>query len=221
MAHGATQVWGRYPSPMRSWQGYPSSVITEDMVRPDDADFAGGYLLQSLGAQPGTYATTLVRGGGLRGPHLSAALQDYPYVAGIGMNGECLPDEANRLELADEVDEHGVPLARVTFSPGDNEIALRGHAVRTMTAIVEAAGGRDVRVLQRTAHTIGTARMGTSPESSVVEATGRSWEIRNLWICDNSVFPSSLIANPALTIMALSLRTAQALRETMTDRSAG
>ncbi|RYY51816.1 MAG: hypothetical protein EOO24_66220, partial [Comamonadaceae bacterium] len=34
-------------------------------------------------------------------------------------------------------------------------------------------------------------------------------DIDNLWICDNSVFPSALVANPALTIMALSLRTAE------------
>ena len=33
----------------------------------------------------------------------------------------------------------------------------------------------------------------------------------NLWLCDNSVFPSALAANPALTILvALSLRTAEA-----------
>jgi choline dehydrogenase-like flavoprotein len=42
-----------------------------------------------------------------------------------------------------------------------------------------------------------------------VDAFGRSHEIDNLWICDNSVFPSSLAANPALTIMALALRTAR------------
>ncbi len=78
-----------------------------------------------------------------------------------------------------------------------------------MTAIVEAAGGKDVRVLDRTAHTVGTARMGLDAGDSVVDAAGRSWDVPNLWVVDNSVFPSSLIANPALTIMALSLRTAE------------
>ena len=57
----------------------------------------------------------------------------------------------------------------------------------------------------RPTHTIGTCRMGDDPERSVVDRWGRSHEIPNLWICDNSVFPSSLAANPALTIMALSL----------------
>ncbi|QVG67619.1 GMC family oxidoreductase [Curtobacterium flaccumfaciens pv. flaccumfaciens] len=207
-AHGATQVWARFDESMRSYRGYPSSIITEDFVRPADADFAGGYLIQSLGVQPQTFATSLVRGGGLRGAELVRALQDYPFSAGVGINAECLPYDDNRLELTDELDEHGVPRARVSFTPGSNEEAIRRHAVRTMTTIVEAAGGQDVRVLERTAHTIGTARMGTDRETSVVDQDGRSWDVPNLWIADNSVFPSAVIANPALTIMALSLRTA-------------
>ncbi|MCU0114582.1 GMC family oxidoreductase [Curtobacterium poinsettiae] len=207
-AHGATQVWARFDESMRSYRGYPSSIITEDFVRPADADFAGGYLIQSLGAQPQTFATSLVRGGGLRGAELVRALHDYPFSAGVGINAECLPYDDNRLELSDELDEHGVPRARVSFTPGSNEEAIRRHAVRTMTTIVEAAGGKDVRVLERTAHTIGTARMGTDRERSVVDQDGRSWDVPNLWIADNSVFPSAVIANPALTIMALSLRTA-------------
>ncbi|WIB69342.1 GMC family oxidoreductase [Curtobacterium sp. MCBD17_026] len=207
-AHGATQVWARFDESMRSYRGYPSSIITEDFVRPADADFAGGYLIQSLGVQPQTFATSLVRGGGLRGTELVRALQDYPFSAGVGINAECLPYDDNRLELTDELDEHGVPRARVSFTPGSNEEAIRRHAVRTMTTIVEAAGGQDVRVLERTAHTIGTARMGTDRETSVVDQDGRSWDVPNLWIADNSVFPSAVIANPALTIMALSLRTA-------------
>jgi choline dehydrogenase-like flavoprotein len=32
-----------------------------------------------------------------------------------------------------------------------------------------------------------------------------------MWICDNSTFPSALSANPGLTQMALSLRTADRL----------
>ena len=49
MAHLATQVWGFFETEMRMNKGYPSSLITEDFIRPDKADFAGGYLLQSLG----------------------------------------------------------------------------------------------------------------------------------------------------------------------------
>ncbi len=37
-------------------------------------------------------------------------------MAGVGINTECLPYDDNRLELSDEVDDFGVPKAKVTFS---------------------------------------------------------------------------------------------------------
>ena len=78
-----------------------------------------------------------------------------------------------------------------------------------MRQIVQASGANETMVLPRTAHTSGTCRMGTHRETAVVDGDGRSFDIDNLWICDNSVFPSALAANPALTIMALSLRTSE------------
>lgn len=208
LAHGATQVWGRFDEPVRGHRGYPSSLISEDMMRPADADFAGGYLVQSLGVMPLTFATTLVRGGGLWGPELMQRLDQARFMAGIGINADCLPSDDNRLELSDETDEFGIPRARVTFTAGENEKAIDQHATAFMLRVMEAAGARDTMVLARTAHTIGTCRMSNDPSDGVVDADGRSHEIPNLWICDNSVFPSAIAANPALTIMALSLRTA-------------
>jgi choline dehydrogenase-like flavoprotein len=209
MAHGATQVWGTFTEEIRSHRGYPSSIITEDTMRPEGVDFVGGYLIQSLGVMPLTLATTLVRGGGLWGDELVEAMEGYRYLAGVGINAECLPSDENRLVLSDELDEFGIPKAIVSFTAGPNEDAIDEHAIATMTAIVEAAGATDTMVLARTAHTIGTCRMGDDPADAVVDPDGRSFDVPNLWICDNSVFPSAVVANPALTIMALALRTAE------------
>ncbi|PPF79166.1 ribonuclease BN [Subtercola sp. Z020] len=208
LAHGAVQVWGRFEQQIRGYRGYPSALISEDFVRPEGVDFVGGYLLQSLGVMPLNYATSLVRGAGLWGDDLIAALDAWRFSAGIGINGECLPAESNRLELSDERDEWGVPRAVVTFDQGPNEEAIDRHAIGTMTRILEAAGARETRVLARSAHTLGTCRMSVDPAEGVVDADGRSHDIPNLWISDNSTFPSSLTANPGLTQMALALRTA-------------
>ena len=209
MAHIATQVWGTFTTEMRPNKGYPSSLITEDFVRPTQADFAGGYLIQSLGIVPVTWANQVVRGRGLWGQKLIDYLDGYNHVAGIGINGECLPQPGNFLELADEVDAIGVPKARVMFSYGPNEQAIHEHASKLLSSIWREAGATDIWSLTRSAHTIGTCRMGTDPARAVVDAWGQSFDVPNLWVCDNSVFPSALCANPALTIMALSLRTAE------------
>ncbi len=210
MAHVATQVWGSFATAMRPNKGYPSSLITEDMSRPPDADFAGGYLMQSLGSVPVTWASLMTRSRGLWGPRLVAAIEGYNHVAGIGINGECLPQPGNRLELSEETDATGMRKPRITFGYGPNEDALNRHATALMTAIWTAAGASDIWSVERSAHTIGTCRMGLDADEAVVDPFGRSFDVPNLWICDNSVFPSSLAANPALTIMALSLRTAEA-----------
>ena len=210
MAHVATQVWGTFPHEMRMNKGYPSSLISEDMLRPDDADFAGGYLIQSLGVLPVTWAASVARGRGLWGQPVIDYLDRYNHVAGIGINGECLPSADNVLELSDETDGRGMRKPRIRFSYGPNERAIDRHATVLLTRLWQEAGATDIWSLQRVAHTIGTCRMGTDDGESVVDPTGRSFAVRNLWICDNSVFPSAMPANPALTIMALSLRTARA-----------
>ena len=210
MAHVATQVWGTFERETRPNKGYPSSLITEDMLRPPDADFGGGYLVQSLGILPMNWANQVARGRGLWGQPLVDYIDGYNHAAGIGINGECLPQPGNFLELADEVDAIGMPKARVTFDYGPNERAIDRHAVAFMTKVWQQAGATDIWALPRAAHTVGTCRMGTGAGSAVVDPVGCSFDVPNLWICDNSVFPSALAANPALTIMALSLRTAEA-----------
>ncbi len=210
MAHVATQLWGTFEPEMRCHKGYPSSLITEDPVRADGAGFSAGYLVQSLGVVPVTWANGVARARGLWGQALVDAIHGYNHVAGIGINGECLPQPQNYLSLSDEADALGVPKARIQFSYGPNERAIDAHAIQFMTQIWQAAGAADIWSMQRSAHTIGTCRMGNDPARAVVDRFGRSHDIPNLWICDNSVFPSSLAANPALTIMALSLRSADA-----------
>ncbi|KQT85651.1 ribonuclease BN [Aurantimonas sp. Leaf443] len=207
-AHVATQVWGTFDHEMRMNKGYPSAMITEDMVRPKDADFAGGYLVQSLGVVLQTFADQVARGRGLWGRALVDYLDRYNRLAGIGINGECLPSDDNVMTLSDEVDATGLQKPLIRFGYGENERRLKAHAVATMRSVWEAAGATDIWELERTAHTIGTCRMGTDAGAAVVDPFGRSFDIDNLWIADNSVFPSALAANPALTIMALSLRSA-------------
>ena len=213
MAHVSPQVWGTFEDEMRMNKGFPASLISEATLRPKDADFVGGYLTQSLGVVPVTFARQVARGRGLWGRELVEYLDRYNHVAGIGANGDCLPYERNFLELADETDEFGVPKAKVHFSYGENEIRMNEHAVKLMTSAWEAAGATDIWRMERSAHVIGTCRMGVDAGANVVDAFGRSHDVKNLWISDNSTFPAALAANPALTIMSLAVRSARRFLE--------
>ena len=132
-------------------------------------------------------------------------MRGYNHTAGINILGECLPCENNFIELSDEKDKRGLPKPRIYFTAGENELRLTAHAERWMRAIWQEAGAEDVWAFNRFAHIIGTCRMGTDRDKAVVNKEGQSFDIPNLYIADNSVFPSALSANPALTIMAVSL----------------
>jgi choline dehydrogenase-like flavoprotein len=208
MAHPGVQVWGVFDELIKPTRGVPGGLISEDTHRPKGADFAGGYLIQSIGVMPVTYVGQLARSEKLWGQALVDHMQGFNHVAGINILGDCLPHADNRLTLSDEVDVRGLPKPLVTFSNGDNEKRMGAHAERLLRDIWTAAGAHELHVVQRNAHTIGTCRMGVDGDDAVVNADCRSFDIDNLYICDNSVYPSALSVNPALTQMALSLRTA-------------
>lgn len=213
MAHTGIQVWGRFDEDVYPHKGIPGGLISEDTHRPRDVDFVGGYLLQSIGVMPVTYGTQYVRGTGTWGEPLHAHMEQYNHVAGINILGECLPYEGNFLELSDEKDARGLPKPRTHFTFGENENRLTRHAEALMRQIWTNAGAQDVWTFPRSAHTIGTCRMGTDADSAVVNPNGRTFDVPNLYISDNSTFASALSVNPSLTIMALSLRTADRFLE--------
>lgn len=213
MAHPGVQVWGVFDEAVYPHKGIPGGLISEDTHRPRDADFAAGYLLQSIGVMPVTYVSQLARKEKIFGAELGGWMKDYNHTAGINILGECLPYEHNFVELSEEKDGRGLLKPRVHFSHGENECKLTAHAEKLMRQIWAEAGARRVWTFHRNAHIIGTCRMGSDAADSVVDGNCRSFDIPNLYICDNSVFPSALSVNPALTIMALALRTADRFLE--------
>lgn len=56
-------------------------------------------------------------------------------------------------------------------------------------------------------HIMGTCRISNSPKDGVIGPYGESHDIKNLFIADASVFPTSIGLNPMETIMALATRT--------------
>lgn len=208
MAHVGTQLWGEFDELTHPYKGVPATLISEDMNIPGSHDFAGGYILQSIGIMPVNYVSQLVRSTGVWGKKLKERMQNYNHVAGINIHGECLPYETNFLELSEEKDELGLPKPRIHFSNGENEKKMSAHGTEIMQKVWKEAGAKNMFVVERNAHIIGTCGMAETSAEGVVNRDGQSFDIPNLYISDNSIFPGSLSANPALTIMALSLRIA-------------
>jgi choline dehydrogenase-like flavoprotein len=58
---------------------------------------------------------------------------------------------------------------------------------------------------------MGGCALGPDPRTSVVDATGRHHHVENLHVVDGSVFPTSIGANPQLSIYAVGARLASAI----------
>ncbi|ORX56201.1 long-chain fatty alcohol dehydrogenase [Hesseltinella vesiculosa] len=70
-----------------------------------------------------------------------------------------------------------------------------------------------------TAHIMGSCRMGVTPKTSVVKPTGETYEVKNLYVCDASVFPSATGVNPMVSTEAVSLGIARHVVRSFTPAS--
>ncbi len=219
MPHSSHDVYARFPEEIRLYKGTPVLASSLDFYETSATrDFVRGYTLHAHGARPIEMAQGLVRGCNLWGSKLRDAMIDYNFYGRVTMVGEVLPSEQNTVTLAEERDEHGLPLAKVTFSYGENDLRLIKHAVGSMERILEAAGGRPEFTVSDTAHLMGGCRMGSDPRTSVVNEWCQSHDIKNLVICSAASFVTGGSGNPTLTVMALALRTAEHLAESMKRR---
>jgi choline dehydrogenase-like flavoprotein len=136
-------------------------------------------------------------------------MMDYNYWSGVGMVGEVMPQRRNEVRLHPvERDQYGLPVPHILFTYHENDRCLITHAIDRMEEIMDRAGGVDIWSADRTAHLLGTCRMGHARDDSVVDADCRAHDVPNLFICDGSVFPTSTAVNPSLTIEAIAARTA-------------
>lgn len=141
-------------------------------------------------------------------------MMDYNHWSALGLLGEILPWEDNRIELAtgsEEKDRFGLPVAKVTFTLHDNDKKMIEAGKNRVMDIMRAAGATEIAQESRYAHLVGAARMSATPETGVCDKFGRTWDVPNLFVMDGSVMPTQGSANPGLTIQALAARTADYL----------
>ena len=131
---------------------------------------------------------------------------------------EDLPEEHNRVTLDPVLkDGHGIPAPKVDYTISENSLRMMDHGIARAKEILAAAGASNVGVQSPIVnggwHLLGTARMGTDPERSVVNEWGRCHDVKNLFIVDGSIFVTSGGVNPTCTIQALALYIADSMKQ--------
>ena len=136
----------------------------------------------------------------------------------IGVACEDLPEEHNRVTIDPMLkDSSGIPAPRIDYTISENTARMMEHGIARATEILEAAGAKNLytsrTLLNSPGHLLGTCRMGNDPQRSVVNAWGRSHDVRNLFIVDGSIWVTSGGVNPTSTIQALALYIADQMKE--------
>lgn len=120
-------------------------------------------------------------------------------------------------------DAHGIPIPVVRFRFHEMDKEIYGSMRASALAMTERLKG-DVTALPAenpsgfASHENGTVRMGNDKKTSALNSFCQSHDVKNLFVTDGSTFPTSSEKNPTLTIMALSLRAADHIKESMKRR---
>jgi choline dehydrogenase-like flavoprotein len=80
----------------------------------------------------------------------------------------------------------------------------RGERVEALLERADAAGWGPGQYNFSSFHIMGTARMGGRDGTYACNPDGETWEVRDLVVCDGSVFPTAPGVNPMISIEALS-----------------
>ena len=213
MVHVQSFAVGLFDEPVEGWNGtWGGTVSTRQFYETDPGrDYKRGFIMSGCrGWSPLNLALQIAPWGS---GHHAALDERLDHEIVLYLCGEDLPDESNCAKLDwQHLDEFGLPGVRTHYVLNENSRRLGADMIRHGRQLLEVAGARSIRDFGLSPiwgwHLLGTARMGTDPESSVVDPFNRSHEVPNLYVCDSSSLPTSGGINPTHTIQALALRCA-------------
>jgi len=204
------------------WTGHgpvQQSSIVDFRDGPFRSEYSANRIMmnnQSMATSAGVNAVAM----GLVGKKLDAEIRRRAACTldfSIGL--EVLPDPNNRLTLsAEHKDALGIPHPEVTYDVGDY-VRKGAEAVKpTLKKIAALLDASDVKItdaFNANNHVMGGTIMGRDPKDSVVDADCRAHDHDNLYVAGGATMPSASCINSTLSMVAVSLRMADRMLETM------
>jgi len=220
------------PDEVAGYYGAPQTVYSDHFLDTLPVDGPIGFKLEAPPLHPVLAAITLPSHGA---PHASwmrqlpklqvvlALLRDGFHPASPGgtvtLTGDGTPvlDYPLTPYLWDGARRAFRVMAEIQFAAGATQVMPihgDGTAYRDWSTARAAIDGFTLAPLVTpvvSAHVMGGAPLGADPRHAVVDTTGRHHQLANLYVLDGSLFPTSIGANPQLSIFAFAARLASAL----------
>lgn len=216
--HEYSAAVGVFDDPVYAWAGggYVSASSFQFYEHDERRGFVGGGHIAAAGVGIPLPINWHLPGRPTWGAGAKQADRNFfNHSMAVAMVVHDMPQHDNRVELDNQVtDAWGLPVARITLKPHENDLAQGRFLIDRNAEILEAAGAKRVdkvyidRITGNCSHQHGTVRMGHDPAVSVLDRNCRAHEVDNLFVVDGSPFPTATGANPTLTIMANAWRVA-------------
>jgi len=222
--HQGAPVTALFPFDIGAWYGLPAQGVAIDDWADDNFDhggydFIGGANLWAMSDRRPITASAMNTFGLAPswGSQWKAFIKEHADRSHSSyIQKTTLPYEDNYLDLDPVVkDKRGLPVIRITAEYKDNERKLAAFSQDKMEEWYRAAGAIAVvrgpvgGTMGASTHAYGGTRMGTNPETNVLNEWGMSHEVPNLGILGGSVMGTSGAHNPTHTVQALAWRTAE------------
>jgi choline dehydrogenase-like flavoprotein len=218
-----TMVSAFFDEELKSYRGIPQSYACTRFEEADEDRGLTGFRIEGGFTLPGQVSTIMPG----FGPEIKARMTRYNSMANVMV----LVYDEPAGEVS--INRHGRPVisyvltedvkarmiramkeaARIFFAAGAREVMFT-YEVPTIiedvsqVSIVDERGIEPNTLTLMSFHMQGTCRMGIDPAASVVDPYLESHDVKNLFVVDASVTPSTAASHNMLPIMAMAHRTA-------------
>jgi choline dehydrogenase-like flavoprotein len=232
---------GMYEQRVDGYQGAPQTIYSDHFLDTQAIDGPIGYKLEAPPLHPVLLSTTM-QGFGQehaelmkRFPHLHALLallrdgfndQSPGGTVALRRDGAPVLDYPISDFVWDGVKRALLSMAEIQFASGAQFVVPAHERAARYTSWAEAKKGiaeleyktHITRVVS--AHVMGGCTMSDDERLGVVGSDGRYHGLRNLSVHDGSLFPTSIGANPQLSIYGITARLASGLARELTGKPA-
>jgi choline dehydrogenase-like flavoprotein len=219
MVHPAVGISGMFAEEMENYLGATGGQLLCQDPFGKKSDPAGAFGSRQweigLALKPNDLLGIAMTKPGIFGDSLHKFMQDGARFMG-SMVGVCedQPIKENRIELAEQKDKFGLPLARITYRMSDEGRKLWQTACDEGVKIFKAAGAREAwHGPPGGQHIMGGTILGNDPASSVLSSVSQSHDVTNLFVGGPGVFPTSSSVNSTFTAHALAMKGARFMVE--------
>lgn len=229
--HPTTVTVARYEEAVRGWEGPPQTRVMRDLIDLDGQGY--GVWLEVAVGHPGLSASTAAW---LSGRHHKRAMQDYEHLANniilvrdyhageIKLKKNLQPavhyvlhpyDARHLMQgLLEGLKIHHAAGAREIISPHSTSIRYREgqDSFETFLERVQNEGLRGNSHALFSAHQMSSCRIAGDARRGAVKPSGETYELKNLYVADGSVFPTAVGVNPMVSILGVAHLIAQQIK---------